>query len=484
MDLLSVIVPTTSQHLVILWSAKRRQTKAATKIPLPSLHRSDTAYGVAIVTQLRIAMDLNPSQNIAINNAVETAHTHLDAASQLEILCVLLIPLLALLIGTRLSHFIATRTAPSLAMRALAFIAPMASPLLATLFSFVAKSAFEYEEMELFLLPFAVKLAVAWSAIRLVRLMSTRQSAGWVIACFILPITLLHMFNLWDAAVKLLSGIAFTVNDVKISIYLVLKSITVVVALQWAASFAVRTMDSRLSRVRDMRASNRTLIVKIFQILLYCFVFVMGMQLLGISLAALSVFGGALGVGLGFGLQKIASNFISGIILLFEKSIEVDDLIELTDGTTGFVRETRARYTLMETQDGREVLIPNEEFISQRVTSWTHSNHLARAQINVSIGYECDVALARQLMLDAAMQHPKRSPARDPLCVLNNFADNGIELILYFWVADVVDGCIEPKSEVMIAILDAFKTHGITIPYPQREVRVVQTNPSLTDAAL
>jgi small-conductance mechanosensitive channel len=207
------------------------------------------------------------------------------------------------------------------------------------------------------------------------------------------------------------------------------------------------------------------------------------MQTFGINLTALSVFGGALGVGLGFGLQKIASNFISGLILLFEKSIEPNDLIELADGTTGFIRRTKARYTLLETQDGRDVLIPNEEFISHRVISWTHSDKHARAEILVTISYGCDVNLARQIMLDAANSHPKRAQSRPSLCVLHQFKDFGIELLLYFWVADIVDGRLEPRGEIMQTIMERFNANGITIPYPQRELRVTNVTPNALVAA-
>ena len=276
-----------------------------------------------------------------------------------------------------------------------------------------------------------------------------------------------------------LPDLSFSVGHVTLNLYVVLKAIAVICILLWLSGLAVRLLDARLARVRDMRASNRTLILKIFQIMLYCMVFMVGMQVLGISLTALSVFGGALGVGLGFGLQKIASNFVSGIILLFEKSIEVGDLIELSDGTTGFIRQTHARYTLLETQDGKEVLIPNEEFISQRVISWTHSDTLARAQISVTLAYDTDFNLAKRLMLEAANAHPKRDAEHPSLAVLHAFADHGVELHLYFWVRNVIDGRMEPRSDVMQAMLTAFNQHGIRIPYPQREVRVTDTTQSM-----
>jgi small-conductance mechanosensitive channel len=281
-----------------------------------------------------------------------------------------------------------------------------------------------------------------------------------------------------------LPSASFALGSVTLNPFLILKSALIIIALIWLAGFSVRRVDRRLRRVEGMRASNRTLIMKLLQIIIYCLVFIIGMQLLGINLTALSVFGGALGVGLGFGLQKISSNFISGIILLFEKSIEAGDLIELADGTTGFVRRTNARYTLLEAQDGRDVLIPNEEFITQHMINWTHRDKNARAEITVTIAYESDLVLAKKLMLEAANTHPKRAKNRASLCVVNAFKDFGIELLMYFWVADVVDGRLEPKGEVMESILLSFKANHISIPYPQREVRMTHLNQAMSEAGV
>lgn len=285
------------------------------------------------------------------------------------------------------------------------------------------------------------------------------------------------------SALERLSGATMKLGSISLNPYVILKSIAVICVLLWLSGVLIRRLERRLKR-SEMRASNRALIMKMVQIALYCLVALVGMQVMGVSITALSVFGGALGVGLGFGLQKIASNFISGIILLFEKSIEVGDLIELADGTVGFVRRTHARYTLLEAQDGRDVLIPNEEFITHHVINWTHHNKHARADITVTIGYECDVALAKKLMLEVADAHPKRAPNRPNLCVVNAFADSGITLLLHFWVADVTDGRLEPKGEVMEEILRRFKEHHIIIPYPQRELRVTNMNEALHEGSV
>lgn len=421
-------------------------------------------------------MELDISYNASLSSAVEQAHSYFGIASAAEIICLIAAPLLALLIGITLRRIIDRRAKKTLSFAIINFSAPLLSSSFAIIFGVIALQGLRHFEVEIYLLPFGIKLAVAWFAVQLVILMSNRQSVGWMIACFIVPITLLHLFNLWDLTIDGLRKISFELGSVKLNLYLILKGIAVIFVLQWLASFAVRVTDRRIRHIKGMRASNRALIMKIFQIGLYCFVFLVGMQMLGINLTALSVFGGALGVGLGFGLQKIASNFISGIILLFEKSIEVGDLLELADGTIGFVRRTSARYTLLESWDGREILIPNEEFISQRVTSWTHSDRNARIEIRIVIAYGSNVELAQKLMLEAADTHPKRAKSRPSVCVLDKFGDNGIELCLYFWIADVIDGRMEPKSDVMLTVMRAFGQHNVCIPYPRRDLWVTYVN--------
>lgn len=282
-----------------------------------------------------------------------------------------------------------------------------------------------------------------------------------------------HLDGIWDIFSGSLSDIKFSIGHIELNLFLVLKGLVVVCVLQWLASSLLRRAERRLHNLKNMRASDRTLIMKMLTIGLYFLICAIGLQSIGVDLTALSVLGGALGVGIGFGLQKIASNFISGIILLFEKSIESGDLIELADGSHGFVRQTYARYTLMEMQDGREVLIPNEEFITQRVTTWTHSSSQARVEIKASVAYDSDMARVQTLMLDAAHRHPKCLHEPAPNFFVTHFGESGIDVLLHFWIADMADGRLGPRSEVMLAIIEAFRANGISIPYPQRELRVI-----------
>lgn len=402
----------------------------------------------------------------------------------LELLLICVLTVAAILLSFVCNRGIDRISAKNWLTQAMDFLAPLLSAFFAILFFASASTIFKHYAIDQLFLPLAYKVAIAWFAIHLVILMNSRKTAGWFIALVIVPITLLQFFGLVDPIITELKHWRIKVGAVNITAYAALKSIAAVIALFWCANFITNVMDSRLKRIKSLRASNRVLIMKIFQILLYFVVFILLMQILGISLTALSVFGGALGVGLGFGLQKIASNFISGIILLFEKSMQVDDIVELQDGTFGTIKHTGARYTLIETPEGREVLVPNEDFITQHMVNWTYSSKKARVEIKVGVAYGTDMKLARSLMLQAASAHRSCIPDPAPQCYVTEFADSGINLMLHFWINDINEGRLEPKSDVMLSIIELFSAHNISIPFPQREVRVfhnADTPRALTD---
>lgn len=266
--------------------------------------------------------------------------------------------------------------------------------------------------------------------------------------------------------------LAMTVGNFRISVYIVIKMLLALILIVWAAR---TTSDFAKKRIRNMHSisrGNKELLIKGFQIMLYVICFLVALDVIGIDLTALTVFSGAVGIGLGFGLQKITSNFISGLILLVEKSIEVDDLVELTDGISGYVRNTGARYTLLETFDGREVMIPNEDFITSRVINLTYSSNIARVQVDVGVSYKSDLEIAHRLMVEAAKAHPMALKDPEPSCFLRTFGDSAVNFTLYFWIADVTQGRYAPQHDVMMSIWNSFKKHQIEIPYAQREVTI------------
>jgi small-conductance mechanosensitive channel len=260
-----------------------------------------------------------------------------------------------------------------------------------------------------------------------------------------------------------------------------LKSIVMVLIFLWATSMVSQLFKNRMKQLKTLKIGTREILIKSFDILIYVILGLLVLHLLGLDLSTLTVIGGALGVGIGFGLQKITSNFISGLILLFEKSIEIDDLVELEGGIYGFIRRLGSRYTLIETFDGKEVLIPNEDFITNRVTNWTFSNRNGRIDIDVGVSYQSDIELAQSLILAAATEHPRCVFNPPPECHLREFGSSSVNFKLLFFVSDVELGRWSVQSEVMIAIWKKFKDHHIEIPFPQCDIHIKSPNGSLRD---
>ncbi|MBE8220135.1 MAG: mechanosensitive ion channel [Alphaproteobacteria bacterium] len=258
----------------------------------------------------------------------------------------------------------------------------------------------------------------------------------------------------------------------RFSLYVLVSTVFVFLVICWFTGAIAQTIENRLARHTKMRRDTQILIAKFLQTIGYGLAALVALNVLGVDLTALAVLGGAIGVGIGFGLQKIASNFISGLILLLEESVEINDLVELEGGIIGFVRYTGARYTVIETFQNYEVMVPNENFVTQRVTNWTYKNTHGRVEVPIGVAYGADLERARDLILEAATEHPRSMDDPAPACYLREFADSSVNFLLFFWVADVVEGRYAPQSEVMFSIWKKFKNNDIKIPYPQRDIHI------------
>ncbi len=267
-------------------------------------------------------------------------------------------------------------------------------------------------------------------------------------------------------------SLAFTVGDVRFSVYVLLKAVLTVIIAFWLAGIFAEFGEKRIRQLQKIKASNRALLTKAFQAVVYFIALLIALDVLSIDLTGLAIFSGAVGIGVGFGLQKITSNFMSGLILLFEKSVEEGDLVELDSNTVGFIRQTGARHTLMETFEGREIMIPNEDFITNRVTNWTYSNSQGRIEINIGVSYATDLEKAYALILEAANEHPRCSKSPAAECFLVNYGESSVDFTLYFWVDNIIDGRKRPRSDVLFAIWRKFKENGIEIPFPQRDLHI------------
>jgi small-conductance mechanosensitive channel len=204
---------------------------------------------------------------------------------------------------------------------------------------------------------------------------------------------------------------------------------------------------------------------------LIAFAILVAIDSVGVDLTALAVFGGAVGVGVGFGLQRVVSNLISGVILLVDKSIKPGDVIAVA-GTYGWVTTLGGRYVSVVTRDGVEHLIPNELLISERVENWTHSHSRTRLKVNVGIHYRSDVHKAIALCVEAAAEIERILKDPEPKCLLIEFGDSAVNLQVRFWIADAHNGVQNVSSDLLLRLWDKFKEAGIEIPYPQRDLHL------------
>lgn len=290
-----------------------------------------------------------------------------------------------------------------------------------------------------------------------------------IILCFIL-------LNLgyFDSIIKFLDSdtLTFRFASVSFSIYRLIKSGILLIVLFFVARFLHSLVESNIKNLSKIKTSNKVILSKIFQIFIYFAFCIIALDLHGIDISTFAFLGGAVGVGVGLGLQKITSNFLSGLILLFEQSIKEGDLIEISNGVYGSVKYTSARYTLVETFNGQEVMIPNDEFITSRVTNWTHSNNRGRIDIKIKVSYNSDIEKARDIMISAAREHKNCSRSIEIKCHIVEFSDSGIELFLLFWVENIANNRIETKSDVMRMILSNFQANKIVIPFPQYDIHI------------
>lgn len=262
---------------------------------------------------------------------------------------------------------------------------------------------------------------------------------------------------------------SFTFADINFSAYIVIESIITILVLFSLANISTNYLENKIRSFNRINFSNRQLLIKSSQILIYVIAFLITLKILGIDLKVFAIFSGAIGIGIGFGLQKISSNFISGIIILFEKTVNKNDLIEIGN-ERGFIKKIRARYTLIETLDKKEIMIPNEDLITQQVVNCTFTNKVGRISVSVGVSYNSDVHLVKKLMIDAAVESEKCLEDPAPICCLKEFGDSSINFELYFWVENVSKGVVYIKSDIMFAIWDKFKENNIEIPFPQRDL--------------
>jgi small-conductance mechanosensitive channel len=331
-----------------------------------------------------------------------------------------------------------------------------------------------------YLLSVASNLAFAWLIIRLVTSVIRNTFIVRLVSLSAWLVAALSILGQLEPAIEALDSVSIVLGGLRLTPLLLIKLGVLLVVALWLTNIAANFVESRITRSADLTPSIQVLLVKMIRLGLMVFAIAVVMSAVGINLSALAIFSGAAGVGIGFGLQKIVANFISGIILLADKSVKPGDLVTIGD-STGRINEMKTRYISVAAGDGREFLIPNEDLVTQKVVNWTYTDKNTLVKVNFGTNYDADPRLVCKLAVDIAAAAPRAIKSKPPNCILTEFAEAGMKFSLTFWIADP-DGMDNVKSEVMLALWDAFKHEGIQVPYPVREIRVRGALPVETTA--
>lgn len=320
------------------------------------------------------------------------------------------------------------------------------------------------------LLTVAIKLLTAWILIRalaqVIENSFTRQIValcGWIIAA-------LSILGVMDQAMAAMDAVGMDFGDFRLSLLTIIKFVMAIGILLAMTKFLTNAAERSLHSVTDLTPSARVLLIKTIKVILVTLAILIGVTASGIDLSALAIFGGALGLGIGFGLQKVISNLFSGMLLLVDKSIKPGDIIEMRDGSGvfGWVSQLNARYVSIVTRDNKEYLIPNEDFITQPVINWSFTDKKIRVETQFGVSYDSDPHLIKKLGVEVALKVNRVVPDPKPVCHLVEFGDSSLNFVLRYWIEDAQNGVTNTKGDVMLGLWDAFKENGIVIPFPHR----------------
>jgi small-conductance mechanosensitive channel len=321
-----------------------------------------------------------------------------------------------------------------------------------------------------YLLAVFAKLALAWLVIRLLTSVIRNQFILRLVSISAWLVAALSIIGQLDPVIEALDSVSIMFGGLRLTPLLLIQLAVLLAVALWLSNVASNFAENRIAQSGDLTPSVQVLLVKLIRLGLMIFAVAAAMSAVGINLSALAIFSGAAGVGIGFGLQKIVANFISGIILLVDKSVKPGDLVTIGDNS-GRISAMKTRYISVAAGDGREFLIPNEDLVTQRVTNWTYTDKNTLVKVNFGTNYDADPRLVCKLAIETAAAAQRALKSKPPNCLLTEFAEAGMKFSLTFWVADPAD-MDSMKSEVMLSLWDAFKREGIRVPYPVRELRV------------
>lgn len=302
--------------------------------------------------------------------------------------------------------------------------------------------------------------------------------AAWerILASLIWGWLALYITDTAPFVIDALEQVSFSIGKQQLDLWMILHGLLVIFLTVVVALWVAGLIERRLMGMRDIDSSLSIVAVRVAKALLTVAAILISLGMVGIDMTALSVFTGALGVGLGFGLQKIASNYVSGFIILLDRSIRIGNLIQVDTGINGAVTQITTRYTVLRNPTGVEYIVPNETLVSNIVQNQSYSDTKVRIATTVSVAYGSDLELAMRLMKEAAAAQPRVLADPPPGVLLTRFAESGVDLELGFWITDPEEGTGNVRSDINLAIWRTFRENGVEIPFPQREIRLI--NPS------
>ena len=355
-------------------------------------------------------------------------------------------------------------------------LVPLITPTVWAIGLWISISVAQYGDWPHAVAQIALDLLLAWLVIRLAVEMVPNPVLARLIAVLAWSVAALHITDLLGFTLQLLDSAAITVGGLRISLLTVTKGVLSLTVLLWAATLVSTLFDRRITRISQITPRARVLLGKLLKTTLVSLAVLLSLTSIGVDLSTFALFTGALGVGIGLGLQRTVSNLFSGMVLLLDKSIKPGDIIEV-GGTYGWVSALGARYVAVETRDGTEFLIPNEDIVTHQVINWSHNDERVRLKVQVRVPHDSDLDQVIALMREAAA-HPRRILSSPPPNVLIlSFSETAIELEVRFWIADAQNGVHNVKSEVLYEVWKLFRQEGIQIPYPKRDLYVRSNGP-------
>lgn len=349
-------------------------------------------------------------------------------------------------------------------------------PLLLPLFAYMFTAIGEQVTQSIFgasgVIAFGKRVFLFVAARILVRDIVTEPFLNVLGRFILIPIAGLYALGIIEPVSLWLTETQVGVGNIGFSLMAIVRGVIAGSILFWLGSWSNKQSSDYIGR-QPIRPSMQQLSMKAAEMAIFGLAFILLMNIMGVNLSSLAVLSGAIGVGLGFGLQKIASNFISGVILLIEGQATVGDYVELDGGEQGRIIKMMARATILETFDGKWIVVPNEDFITTRVINYSDSGSANRYEAEFSVSYDTDINRVPAIVEAAVAKHPEvLTEPEKPDCELRGFGDNGIDFAIEFWVNGLDDGRKKYTSDVMFLVWNALKDNGIEIPYPQRVIQI------------